>query len=202
MSVLIKQITMSKDRTNNSSGENQKDFGTNRAERQSSIPNDLPDSAEDRKKLEPEETRLDLPDVKDIPGQEFVNAPPLGMLGDTTISSDDEEGAGVFDDDDDDVRRTGNDFDVSRDERKALEQTDYLPTRDEDNLQNARLDNVDFQNEPLNERSFGEERSGKDLDIPGNTDETRTDAMGQGDEENKHYSLGSSDNDNVTEGTP
>ena len=193
---------MSKDRTNNSSGENQKDFGTNRAERQSSIPNDLPDSAEDRKKLEPEETRLDLPDVKDIPGQEFVNAPPLGMLGDTTISSDDEEGAGVFDDDDDDVRRTGNDFDVSRDERKALEQTDYLPTRDEDNLQNARLDNVDFQNEPLNERSFGEERSGKDLDIPGNTDETRTDAMGQGDEENKHYSLGSSDNDNVTEGTP
>ena len=193
---------MSKDRTNNSSGENQRDFGTNRAERQSSIPNDLPDSAEDRKKLEPEETRIDLPDVKDIPGQEFVNAPPLGMLGDTTISSDDEEGAGLFDDDDDDVRRTGNDFDVSRDERKALEQTDYLPTRDEDNLKNARLDNVDFQNEPLNERSFGEERSGKDLDIPGNTDETRTDAMGQGDEENKHYSLGSSDNDNVTEGTP
>jgi len=38
--------------------------------------------------------------------------------------------------------------------------------------------------------------------VPGNTDETKTDALGQGDEENKYYSLGSADNDNVTEGTP
>jgi hypothetical protein len=53
-----------------------------------------------------------------------------------------------------------------------------MPTRDEDNLQNARMDNVDFQNEPLNERSFGEERSGRDLDVPGNTDDTRTSSMG------------------------
>ncbi|HET7818764.1 MAG TPA: hypothetical protein VFL70_05610, partial [Bacteroidia bacterium] len=101
-----------------------------------------------------------------------------------------------------DLRRTGDDADVSRNERKALEQIDYMPTTDEDNLVNARMDNVDFQNEPLNERSFGEERSGSDLDVPGETDETRTDALGQGDEENKLYSLGSADNDNVTEETP
>ena len=194
---------MSNDRKDNRGSGNERDFGSNRAERQSSVPNDLPDSREDREKLKAEETYIDLPDVKDIPGQEFVNAPPAGMLGDTTISSDDEEGRNVFDrDDDENVRKTGNDFDVTRDERKTLEQTDYLPTRDEDNLQRARMDNVDFQNEPLNEAGFGEERSGRDLDIPGNTDETRTDAMGQGDEENKHYSLGSDDNDNVTEGTP
>lgn len=188
---------------NNRADANARDMNANRLESNSSTPNDLPDSKEDQEKLQPEETFIDLPDVKDIPGQEFVHAPPAGILGDTTISSDDEEGRSVFDrDDDEDLRRTGGDADVSRDERKALEQTDYMPTTDEDNLQNARMDNVDFQNEPLNERSFGEERSGQDLDIPGNTDETGTDALGQGDEENKHYSLGSSDNDNVTEGTP
>ena len=58
---------------------------------------DLKDPKKDERKMQPEETTLDLPDVKDIPGQEFVNAPPLDALGDTTIASDDEEGTRVFD---------------------------------------------------------------------------------------------------------
>jgi hypothetical protein len=194
---------MNTDRNNNRPDPNPRDMNENRLEQNSSVPNDLPDSEKDRKELQTEESFIELPDVKDIPGQEFVNTLSVGALGDTTISSDDEEGTNVFDRDDDrDLRRTGSSADVSRDERKTLEQIDYMPTTDEDNLQNARMDNVDFQNEPLNERSFGEEKSGRDLDIPGNTDETTTDALGQGDEENKYYSLGSSDNDNVTEGTP
>jgi len=175
---------------------------SNNTERRSTIPNDLPDSPEDAKKLQGEETTIDLPDVKDIPGQEFVNAPPLGALGDTTISSDDEEGRGVFELDETEDPTMGTDADVRADERRALADTEYLPTADEDNLRRARMDNVDFDNEPLNEKGFGQETSGSDLDIPGNTDETRTDALGQGDEENKHYSLGSDDNDNVAEGTP
>ena len=194
---------MNSDRKNNRTDPNARDMNTNRLERNSSTPNDLPDSKEDQEKLQTEESFIDLPDVKDIPGQEFVNAPPVGTLGDTTISSADEEGVNVFDKDEvEDLRQTGNNADVSRNERKALEQIDYLPTTDEDNLQNARMDNVDFQNEPLNERSFGEERSGRDLDVPGSSDEARTDSLEQGDEENKYYSMGSSDNDNVTEGTP
>jgi hypothetical protein len=194
---------MKNDRNNNRPDPGARDMNENRLERDSSRPNDLPDSRKDREKLQPEETFIDLPDVKDIPGQEFVNAPPAGTLGDTTMASADEEGVNVFDrDDDEDLRRTGDDADVSRNERTALEQVDYMPTTDENNLQNARMDNVDFQNEPLNEGSFGEERSGRDLDVPGSTDETKTDALGQGDEENKYYSLGSSENDNVTEGTP
>jgi hypothetical protein len=194
---------MSSDRKNNRPDPTTRDMNANRLERNSSAPNDLPDSKEDQEKLQPEESFIDMPDVKDIPGQEFVNAPPVGTLGDTTISSDDEEGTKVFEqDDNEDLRRTGDEADVNRNERKSLEQIDYMPTVDEDNLQNARMDNVDFQNEPLNERSFGEERSGRDLDIPGNEDETRTAASGEADEENKYYSLGSSDNDNVTEGTP
>jgi len=152
---------------NNQPDPNYRDLNSNRGERSSSVPNDLPDSDNDREKLEPEETYIDLPDVKDIPGQEFVNVPPLDALGDTTIASDDEEGRRVFDTDDSEDLRRGNDADVSRDERKTLEQTDYLPTKDEDNLHNARMDNVDFQGEPLNERSFGEERSGRDLDSEG-----------------------------------
>jgi hypothetical protein len=194
---------MNNDRKNNRPDPNSRDMNANRLERSSSAPNDLPDLKEDREQLQTEETFVDLPDIKEIPGQEFVNTPPGGSLGDTTISSADEEGVNVFDKDDaEDLRHTGNDADVSRNEKKALEQIDYMPTTDEDNLQNARMDDVDFQNEPLNERSFGEERTGRDLDVPGNTNETRTTSMGQGDEENKYYSLGSSDNDNITEGTP
>jgi len=62
---------------------------------------DLPDSVHDEERMQPEEVILDLPDVKDIPGQEHIVAPPLGALADTTISSDDEEGKGLFDDDED-----------------------------------------------------------------------------------------------------
>src|SRR5690348_9193335 len=110
---------MNSDRNNSRPDPNPRDMNANRLERNSSAPNDLPDSKEDQEKLQPEEAFIDLPDVKDIPGQEFVNAPPAGSLGDTTISSADEEGLNVFDRDDDEVlRRTGNDVDVSRNERK------------------------------------------------------------------------------------
>jgi len=77
---------MTSDRKNNRPDPNARDMNENRLERNSSAPNDLPDSKEDREKLQPEETFIDLPDVKDIPGQEFVNAPPIGSLGDTSIS--------------------------------------------------------------------------------------------------------------------
>ena len=60
---------------------------------------DLPDSEKDKAKLEPEETTIDLPDVKDIPGQENIHVPDIREMADTTISSDDEEGVGVFGDD-------------------------------------------------------------------------------------------------------
>ena len=184
-----------------------KDLTSSRGEIHSSIPNDLPDSPHDEERLQPEETIIELPDVKDIPGQEFVQAPPLGMMADTTISSDDEEGVGVFDDVDENEMEEpdyvmGTEADVPEEERKTLARTECLHTQDNERLKRDSMDSKDFQGEPLNERSFGEEQSGQDLDIPGNTDETKTDALGQGDEENKHYSLGSAENDNVTEGTP
>jgi hypothetical protein len=188
----------------NKSRGNERDITTNKAEDLSSTPNDLPDSPRDRERLRPEETIIDLPDVSDIPGQENVVVAPLGELADTTISSDDEEGTDIFDDDDADgdvEYIMGTEGDVRKDERRALEDDQYMPTDDENNLRMAKMDNVDFQGEELNEGSFGDVQSGRDLDIDA-PDETRTTAMGQGDEENKHYSLGSDDNDNVVEGTP
>lgn len=60
---------------------------------------DIHDSTRDEERLKPDRATIDLPEVKDIPGQENVHVPPLGELADTTISSDDEEGKGIFDDD-------------------------------------------------------------------------------------------------------
>lgn len=172
---------------------------SNRIERSSSLPNDLPDSEKDQDRLKPEETYIDLPDVKDIPGQEFVHVPPAGELADTTISSDDEEGTNVFDREDSADLRTGNEADVSRDERITLSNADYMPSRDEDNLYRASMDNTDREGEALNERGFGEERSARDLDIPGSELDDREEKVGEEDEENNDYSSGNLDNENEGE---
>lgn len=192
---------MTQNQKNNRPEPGSRDSLDNRLERHSSAPNDLPDSEEDREKLKTEETYIELPDVKDIPGQEFVNAAPLGSLADTTISSDDEEGRNVFDrEDSEDLRTTGDEGDVSRGQRIALQQTDYLPTRDEDRLAEARMDNVDFQNTPLNEKGFGaRERTGEDLDVPGDTDRPASGPVDQDDEENSYYSQGGDDNSSLEE---
>jgi hypothetical protein len=190
---------MATDRT--TSGQ-ERDMTNNRLEGQSSIPGDLPDSPEDQEKLKAVETTIDLPDVKDIPGQEFVNVPVIGEMADVTVSSADEEGESVFGPDDRVTAAPGSaDFDVRPDELEALRDTTYMPTRDEDNLRQARMDNVDFQGEPLNEGSFGEGQmlSGADLDIDTGSDDTRTDALGQGDEENELYSESDTDTDQPNE---
>lgn len=181
--------------------ENERDTTRNRLETQSSVPGDLPDSPQDREKLKTEETTIDLPDVKDIPGQEFVNVPNVGEMADTTAASDDEEGVGVFDLDESEDFTPGNEGDVRPDEREALRDTTYMPTRDEDSLRKARMDNVDFDGEPLNEASFGQGQSlsGADLDTGDMADETRLESMGQGDEENKHYSSEDTDTDQPNE---
>jgi len=181
---------------------NERDMTNNRLESHSSIPGDLPLSEKDKKELEAEETYIDLPDVKDIPGQEFVNVPRINEMADTTASSADEEGDRVFGPDSRVSAAPGSeDFDVRPDELEALRDTTYMPTRDEDRLRQARMDNVDFQGEPLNEGSFGEGQmlSGADLDIDAAPDETRTSSMGQGDEENKVYSESDTDTNQPNE---
>lgn len=98
----------------------------------------------------------------------------------------------------------GTDADVSAEERMMLEDDMYYPTQDEDRLRQARLDDRDFDGEKLNEESFGagQAESGDDLDMDNGPEETNNEALGQGDEENQYWSLGSAENDNIVEGTP
>jgi hypothetical protein len=91
-----------------------------------------------------------------------------------------------LDEEDDLDFSTATDADVTPEERMTLENIS-MPTRDEDNLRRAALDNTDFDGEELNEDSFGEVLSSTDLDIPEEADETGSSAMGDGDEENKYF---------------
>ena len=162
---------------------------------------DLPDSAGDREKLRGDQSTIDMPEVKDIPGQEHVKVPSMGELADTTISSDDEEGTGLLDElneeeDDDDFIRMGTEADVTRSDVGMLESGDsYYPSKDEDQLIAARMDSTDFEDEPLNEGSFGNVVSGSDLDVAGSDEDDLSEEIGEEDEENNEYSLGSDDND-------
>jgi hypothetical protein len=159
----------------------------------SSITQDLPDSKKDRKQLEPEETTIDLPEVKDIPGQEHVQVPPLGELADITVSSADEEGEGLLDDLNSDEPNENQESDVSKTEKVLLrDASETLPTRDQDNLNRAKMDRVDEDGEVLNEKTG---LSGSDLDVPGSEDDDENEEIGEEDEENNAYSLDSEDED-------
>ena len=74
------------------------DASTNKPARRADR-DDIIDPLSDQERLQPETVIIDLPEVSDIPGQEHFVPAPLGILADTTISSDDEEGT-IADDSD------------------------------------------------------------------------------------------------------
>lgn len=149
-----------------------------------------------------EKNTIDLPDVRDIPGQEHVRPPKPGEMADNTASSADEEGDNVFgpeggSDNDLQMDQSSN---VSADERAVLarmgrEGADDAPLRE------GRLDSTDSEGEPLNEKGFGQGRnnevSADDLDVPGSELDDREEALGEEDEENNDYSV--SDNNDDTD---
>jgi len=167
---------------------------------------DIHDSPRDQEKLKSETFVIDLPDVSDIPGQENIIVPNLGEMQDTTVSSDDEEGVGLFDDDEGDEDTDlvmGNEADVSTTERTLLRRADEdMPVEDDPRLRQAELDKTDDQGDLLNEGSLATSVSGADLDMSGADSDDPMEEIGEEDEENNAYSLGSDSNDNVTEGTP
>lgn len=167
---------------------------------------DLTDPQRDQDRLRPDEGTIDMPEVKDIPGQEHVHVPPMGELADTTISSDDEEGVGLLDElneeEGDDEIIMGTEADITADDRETLERGDeYMPTRDEDRLAQATMDNTDFEGEPLNQASFGAERTGRDLDTGNMGDDDTMENIGEEDEENNQWSLGGDRNEQNEERT-
>ena len=152
---------------------------------------DLADSTRDQKELKNEDFTIDLPDVKDIPGQEYIHPPNPGEYADTTISSADEEGENVWTDDE----ITENNSNVSGIEKKLLhDSANDMPTRDEQSLRRASLDDTDNEGEPLNEKTSVNAISGSDLDVPGAEEDDPDEEIGEEDEENNSYSLGGDDN--------
>ncbi|HEY0679580.1 MAG TPA: hypothetical protein VGD17_14950 [Chitinophagaceae bacterium] len=154
---------------------------------------DITDPQRDQDRLKPDEATINLPEVRDIPGQEHIHVPALGELADTTISSDDEEGVGLLDElnggEDEDRIRMGSAADVTATERQTLERgEEYMPTRDEENLSRATMDNTDFEGEPLNTTGFGDERTGRDLDTSGVDEDDKMEDAGAEDEENNEWS--------------
>lgn len=166
---------------------------------------DIHDSPQDEEKMKSETFVIDLPDVSDIPGQENIVVPNIGEMQDVTISSDDEEGLGLFDDDEDDEDADfimGNEADVSATERTLLRRADEdMPVEDDPRLRQAELDETDAQGDLLNEGSLATSVSGADLDMAGVDADDPMEAIGEEDEGNNVYSLGSDSNDNVTEDT-
>ena len=155
-------------------------------------------------KVEANEEYIMLPDVSDIPGQENITVPKLGEMADVTISSADEEDLVSGDsldteDDEDDVKIVmGTEADVTAEDLQLLGDADGdMDFGDDEETVLDLLDNTDDDGDPLNEAN-----AGADLDIPGSEDDDANENIGEEDEENNYYSLGSDDNDNITEGTP
>src|ERR1700733_4288722 len=75
---------------------------------------------------------MDMPEVKDIPGQEHVVPPQFNEMQDVTISSSDEEGEGILDDlNTDNQTIITNSSNVSKQEKKLLKKSAGHPPTEE-----------------------------------------------------------------------
>lgn len=138
---------------------------------------------------EPAFITIDMPEVKDIPGQEHIRPPRMREMMDVTASSDGEEGVGILDDlnsetDDDTV--TDDSANVSNIERALLQSTDRPATDETRDRRKLLLDQTDGET-PLNE-SANPEDMGEDLDVPGAELDDDEEDIGDEDEENNAYS--------------
>lgn len=136
------------------------------------------------------ETTIDMPEVKDIPGQENVRPPRMREMEDTTASSADEEGEGILDelnsDEGGDDELMDDNSNVSRIERDLLRKSDRPTTDEDEDLEDMKLDSTDDE-DPLNEGSNPMDM-GEDLDVPGAELDDDDEDLGEEDEENNAYS--------------
>ena len=144
---------------------------------------DLSESADDKKHLQPDKGTLDLPDVKDIPGQEHIRPKLAGEIADAHIASKDEE---LDDLEIEDRVIEPTDGNVSKEEKELLKRSsESMASKDDEKLRQSAVDDTDEDGEELNERAG---LSGKDLDVPGSEDDDADEEIGEEDEENNLYS--------------
>jgi hypothetical protein len=153
---------------------------------------ELPDSKKDQEKLKQEVVTIDMPEVKDIPGQENIRVPDMKEMQDVTISSADEEAEELLSEintgpESDEDRDNNENFAAGREKslRKAADQPGDEAYK---NDRSMRLDSTDEDNEELNEKSSGASRFGQDLDVPGSELDDADEHTGEEDEENNQYS--------------
>jgi len=128
---------------------------------------DIQDSPEDQEKLKPEQTTLNLPELKDIPGASRSGKYASLLPGDTTISSSDEEADELLADDDDEMGEENNmrdETDVNPAEKKLLRDS-LDPSYDTDlPVHSISLDRKDNEGVSLNESGMDRDLFGEDLD--------------------------------------
>ena len=129
---------------------------------------DIQDSPQDQEKLKPEETTLDLPELKDIPGASRSLKDASLLPGDVTISSSDEEGDDLFDDDDEDDGLDENnmedDSNVTATEKRLLRDSLDPPYDTDLPIHSISLDGKDDDGVLLNESGLDRDLFGEDLD--------------------------------------
>jgi len=163
--------------------------------RNTSTSGDLKDSKKDQQKIKPESFTMDMPEVKDIPGQENVVPPQFREMQDVTIASAGEEGEGILDDLNEDIQPISNGpSDVTPAEKKLLRKSaGHQPTDETADFEQMALDDRDNEGDLLNEKGIKQDRSGADLDAPGTELDDDNESIGEEDEENNIYSQSQKD---------
>lgn len=137
---------------------------------------------------EPKEMKIDLPEVKDIPGQEHIKPPKMREMNDETISSADEEGDGILDElNGEDDLNLDDRSNVSPTEKELLSKADRIETEEDRDLETMELDETDEDGDELSETSDPLDM-GEDLDVPGADLDDEDEELGEEDEENNPYS--------------
>ena len=148
------------------------------------------DSKDDRDKMKPQSTEINIPDAEDIPGQENIAPPSAGEFADQTASSQSKEGDDLFDNELDKAIRNDPESNVSNQEREDLSRAANDMPGDDQGLREAALDDTDEDGTLLNEEGLDRSVSGDDLDVPGSELDDAEERIGEEDEENNDYSLG------------
>ena len=140
-----------------------------------------------KNKTQEQDIAINMPEVKDIPGQEHIKPPRLKEMMDTTISSADEEGEGILDDlnKEDDDAIVDNNSNVSKLEKKVLSQSDRQVNAESEDLDKLALYKID-DDEDVEQGDPSD--MGEDLDVPGSELDDEDEDIGEEDEENNSYS--------------
>ncbi|RYF97178.1 MAG: hypothetical protein EOO02_21105 [Chitinophagaceae bacterium] len=151
---------------------------------------DLGDSKRDQKKLESDSITMDMPEVKDIPGQENIKVPRMQEMEDVTASSADEEAEDLLKEinteDETEIDKNSN---VTEQEKSFLRKGAGHPRTEENNdIAKMSLDSTDDDGDELNEGNLREDKFGEDHDVPGADMDDDNEDIGEEDEENNQYS--------------